>query len=369
MELYVNRDDLSRGLARVQSIVERRSTQPMLAHVLLAATDGLRMTATDTEVAYIGHLEATVEARGDLAVDATQLFQVVRSLPDPTVHLALKGAFLMLTSGRAHFELPCQPASEFPALPAFDAHSEITLAEGDLRRMVEHTAFSVATDETRYGLNGAHLEAVDVDGQPRLRMVATDGHRLSSSETPIEGEAVVTPRMLVPRKALTVMRKLLSSRSEPVQLAFGQGAIRLTRGAQVFWFRMLDGEFPDYRAVVPAKPRETALIRRDEFTSTLKRVGILVSDRVRPVRFAFTEGQVEIQVSTRDRGNVQEVLAIDYEGPATEIGFNVRYLGDAVGILEGEHVRLQFDNALAPCLVTDPEHDAAFFVVMPMRLD
>ncbi len=373
MDLYIDRDELGRGLARVQGIIERRSTHPLLSHVLLHAREGgLRMTATDTEVAYIGDLQANVTKPGQLTVDAASLFQVVRALPEATVQLVATGnKRLEVKSGRSQFKLPGFAAEEFPALPAFDARGSARMKEGTLRRLVEQTAFSVATDDVRYGLNGAHLEEVTTAaGEKRLRMVATDGHRLGAAEGAFEGTLALSPRMLVPRKALGVMRKLLEGEEEEVEIGFGDGAIRLSRPEQTFWFRLLDGEFPDYHAVVPTENKHRAMARREDLGAALKRVGILVQDRARAVKFAFsTEGELEIEVQNADRGEVREVVPIELEGAAIQVGFNARYLADVIAVLRGERVSLELAHPLAPCLVRDPEQDDAFFVVMPMRLD
>lgn len=381
MDLFIDRDVLGRGLARVQGIIERRSTHPLLSHVLLHAREGgLRMTATDTEVAYIGDLAANVTAPGQIAVDAANLFQVVRALPDATVHLQLHAnKRLEVKSGRSQFKLPGFAAEEYPALPAFDARGHAKIAEAELRRLVDQTGFSVATDDVRYGLNGAHLEevtATNAEGAPvrRLRMVATDGHRLASAETGFEGELALSPRLLVPRKALVVMKKLLEGDGD-VEVGFGDGAIRLARaepvgGGQTFWFRLLDGEFPDYHAVVPTENKHRVSIRREDLSSALRRVGILVQDRARAVRFAFgAEGELEIDVQNVDRGEVREVVPMELEGAPIQVGFNARYLSDVLSVMRGDRITLELAHPLAPCLVRDPDDALCFFVVMPMRLD
>lgn len=371
MDLYIDRDELSRGLARVQGIIERRSTFPMLSHVLFHAwSGGLRVTATDTEVAYIGELAANVQKTGEVAVDAANLFAIVRALPEPTVRLTLSaGNKLEVSSGRSQVKLPGAAASEFPAMAAFDPRGTAKLPESGLRRLIEQTAFAVASEDHRFGLNGAHLEQRTVDGQKVLRIVATDGHRLSAAEAPFQGEVSLPTRMLIPRKALAVMRKLLEGDAEEVELQFGEGAIRLVRPGQTFWFRLLDGEFPDYEAVVPKEGKHTAVLGRDELASTLKRVSILVQDRARAVKFAFRDGELEIQVHNVDRGEITESLPIELEGEAVTAGFNVRYVQDILGVLPGSAVKLEMAHPLAPCLIRDVEKTDAFFVVMPMRLD
>jgi DNA polymerase-3 subunit beta len=371
MHLYVDRDELGRGLARVQGIIERRSTQPILSHVLLHAVDGgLRMTATDTEVAYIGHLAANLERPGAVAVDAGSFFQVIRSLPEPTVQITVgPDNWMEIKSGRAQFRLPGVAAAEYPSLPAFDARGAVRVKEIDLLRVVDQVSFSVATEDVRWGLNGAHMEDRSGPSGRRLRIVATDGHRLSIAHLAYEGEASITPRMLVPRKALGVMKKLLEPRDAEIELTFGEGAIRLAQPGQAFWFRMLDGEFPDYEAVVPTSCKHRVLVRRDALGAALKRVGILVQERSRPVRFDLRPDEMELQVQTPDRGEVKEQVPCKLTGDSLSAGFNARYLQDVLGALKGDEVALELAHPLAPCLVRDPASEDAFFVVMPMRLD
>lgn len=379
MDLYIDRDALGRALARIQGIVERRSTSHLHGYVLLHArpADGdqpavLRATATDTEVAYIGDVEATVESAGQLAVDATSLFQIVRALPEATVRLtSARGNRLEIRSGRASFKLPGAAAEDYPALPAFDARSSATLSEADLARLVERTHFSVAQDDLRYGLNGVHLEEVQSQEGPRLRFVATDGHRLSAAEAPFEGELEITSRTLVPRKALAVIRKLLEGGDGNVEVSFGEGAIHLStrEGAERFWFRLLDGEFPEYQAVVPKESRYRVAIRRSELGSALRRVMILVQDRTRAVRFAFGVDALHIDLQNADRGEVAEEVPVELEGEPVEVGFNPRYLQDVLSVLDGDRVILELAHPLAACLLRDPDDESAFFVIMPMRLD
>ncbi|RME28299.1 MAG: DNA polymerase III subunit beta, partial [Deltaproteobacteria bacterium] len=205
MDLYIERDELIRGLGRVQGIVERRPTTQALSHVLLQARDGsLVMTATDTALALVAEYTARVEEPGELSVDAAHLYQIARVLPEPTVHLrSAPGNRLSIRCGSAEFTVVGISADEFPPLAARDDRSALTVHGGDLRRIIEETIISVSKDDNRYGLNGAHLEEVTSDdGTSRLRMVTTDGSRLSLSEAPFTGEFGMGRKMLLPRKAL-----------------------------------------------------------------------------------------------------------------------------------------------------------------------
>ncbi len=371
MELYIDRDALGRALGRIQRVVEKRSTQPVLANVLLHAREGLlRLTATDTEVAYIGQVDANVSSGGEVAVEADALFRIVRKLPEPTVHLTLDDKQrLTITAGRASFTLNGLSAEEYPALPPFEARERATVRDGDLLRAIEQTAFSIATEDVRWGINGAHIEQVDTDAGPRLRLVATDRHRLATSQIPFEGQVAFPARMLVPRKALGVLQNLLSGSDDEVTLGFGEGAVQVRRDTDQFWFRLLDGEFPDYKAVIPSEHSHTMLLDRAELDATLDRVTILLTERARPVRFAFADGTLTVDVENVDRGKVEEALPCELDGEPITVGFNGRYLREVLRAVHGGRVRMQLSHALAPCLVTDPDVEDAFFVVMPMRLD
>jgi DNA polymerase-3 subunit beta len=327
------------------------------------------MTATDTEIAFIGDLAANVTTGGELAVDAAGLFQVIRSLPEATVHLKqVDNNRLEVRSGRALFKLLGLAAEEYPTLPPFEATGTARLKEKDLLRVVDRVAFAVAKEDVRWGLNGAHVEEQVIEQERRLRLVATDRHRLAGADVPFEGDYAFTPRMLIPRKALGVIKKLLDSRDEEIELDFGDGALQLRQPSHTVWFRLLDGDFPDYNAAVPKEGKHRASIRRSELAATLRRVGILVTDRTRPVRFSFSDGELEVQVQDVDRGEVRETLPIELDGGDIAVGFNGRYLQDILSVMTGERVLIELAHPLAASLIRDPDDSSCFFVVMPMRL-
>ncbi len=373
MELYIDRDAFLAGLGRVQGIVERRNTpNPILSHVLLEAADGrLRLTATDTELAFIGDFPANVVTPGDVAVDAQSLFQIAKVLPDSNAHLSLSSQMrLEVTSGSAWYKVVGLPAADFPTLPDFDGKSAMTLTAGKLRWLIEQAGFVVCQDDNRWGINGAHLEVVDGnEGERLLRMVATDGHRLSYAQIPFEGEFGMPERMLVPRKALAEIKKLCVVDDEEIELSFGESSALVTTSTARFYFRMIDGEFPDYRQVVPTSFQRRAFATRDTLNAALKRVGVLAQDRARPVRFAFADGAVTVTASHSDLGEAREEVPIELEGDAVDIGFNIRYFQEVLQAVADERVIIELGDALSPALIRQPEADDSLLIVMPMRLD
>jgi DNA polymerase-3 subunit beta len=371
MELYIDREELIQGLNHVQGIVERRSTNRILSNVLLAAKENvLTLTATNTEVTYIGELAGNVVVPGAITVDGTHLFQISRSLPDSTVHLKLgKQQRMEVESGSAWFKVHGLPAEDYPPITHFDEGEGISLKSKDLRWMIERCAFAIAGEDNRYGINGAHLEVVDEGAGPKLRMVATDGHRLSYAAVDFEGDFSMPDRMLLPRKALSELKKLCDNSDTLIKISFGENGALVTLPTARFFFRLIDGEFPDYRQVVPTSFQRQARISRDVLVDALKRVGLLASDRTRPVRFAFDDSSLTVSTQNVDIGESREELPLELDGGALELGFNARYFLDVLAVIDSDQIVIELGDNLSPAIVRAPEDTESVFVIMPMRLD
>jgi DNA polymerase-3 subunit beta len=373
MDLYIDRTELIRGLARVQGVVERRTTNASLAHVMLSAENNtLNMTATDTMLTLIAGYPARVQAEGELSVDAQSFFQIARSLPEPTVHLqTIAGNRLQVRCGNAQFQVVGMGAENFPPQPAAaqTANSTLTISGSELRRIIEETSFSVCTDDNRYGINGAHMEEVKTDAGSRLRVVTTDGSRLSYSETPFAGEFEMGRRMLLPRKALSEIRKLIDKDKGTWQIIFGDRSATLQTDDLTLMVRLVDGELPDYRRVLPDNSQRRVTVSREHFTNALKRVGIVASDRNHSVRFAFESDRMVLSARNVDLGEAREEVPIELSGAPMVTGFNVKYFQDILSATKSEQMILRLGDALDPCIIEMPDRDDGLFVVMPMRLD
>lgn len=372
MDLYIARDELIRGLQRVQGIVERRTTNLALAHVLLQARDGrLRMTATDTNVTLVAEYPANVTGEYELCVEAQSFFAIARSLSDPTVHLHLVGGTrLAVRSGAAVFNLNILGAEDFPPAPNVDEKAVIELSGADLRRVIEETLFSISSDDNRYGLNGAHVEEVrGADGQSRVRLVTTDGSRLSWSEAPYSGKLSIGRKMLIPRKALGEVRKLVEDDAAIWRVALSDRAATFRSGPLMLTVRLVDGEFPDYRQVLPAGYKRRVELGRDSFLEALRRVAIVATDRNHTVRFTFEPDRLTLSAENVDLGDAREEMSIELEGDRLSTGFNIKYFQDLLAATNGDRLVLEMGEVLDPCIVRLPGRDDCLFIVMPMRLD
>lgn len=370
MDFLIHRDDLIRALTRVQGIVEKRSTSPILSAVLVqAGKDGIRLVATDKAMTFFGDFAATVREGGEVAVDAANFFQIAKVLPNDVVTVKLGDNLrLEVRCGNSFFKLNGYAASDFPVTPPLDQSRAMAVAAPDLRRVIDQTLFSVAPDDNRYGLNGAHVE--EVPGETRLvRFVSTDGNRLSWSEAPYKGELAIGRRMLLPRKALGEIRKLIDGLDADVEIAFGERAALVRFPGAMLHLRLLEADFPDYRQVLPTGFKRRAVLERDQFIDSLRRVAVFAADSSHSVRFAFgTEGLV-LTARKLDAGEAREEIPLELQGEPITMGFNARFVLDVLQILGGERVVVDLGDTLSPCIVRSMEDEHAMFVIMPVRLD
>lgn len=372
MDLNIDRETLIRGLQRVQGIVERRTTNLALAQVLLSGRgDRLRMTATDTMVTLVADYPAVIRTENDICVDAQHFFQIAKTLPDAVVSLHLSGSSrVTVRSGKAVFNLNTLPTEDFPPSPSMDQKRSMRITGGALGRIIEETLFSISADDNRYGLNGAHVEEVQgPDGTPRVRMITTDGSRLSWSEAPFEGEVAMARRVLLPRKALGEVRKLTEDKDAIWQVSMSERSATFSTEGLALVARLVDGEFPDYKQVLPDRYRRRVEIERDAFVSALRRVSLVATDRNHSVRFHFGQDSVVLTAENMDLGDAHEEIPATLEGESLTTGFNIKYFQDFLAPTSSEKLSMEMGDVLDPCIVRLSGRDDCLFVVMPMRLD
>ena len=370
MDFLIDRDELIRALTRAQGIVEKRSPTAILTSVLVQASPGgVRFTATDKAMTFFGDFVANVKTPGEAAIDAATFFSVARVLPTQVVHVRLvDAARVEVKCGSSLFKLAASPAGDFPVTPPLDQSRTVRLEADHLRKLIAQTLFSVAPDDNKYGLCGAHVE--DVAGErPMLRMVSTDGSRLSWSQVPYAGDLAVHRRTLLPRKALAERLKLLEGLEGELEIAFGERAALLrTPGAQLH-VRLLEADFPDYRQVLPASWKRRVVVDRDAFGEALRRVSIFASDKSRSVRFAFQDDRIVLTASELDAGDSREEFAADLQGEPITIGFNARFVQEVLAACPDGRIVIELGDALSPCIVKAQDDADALFVIMPIRLD
>lgn len=371
MDFLIHRDELLRALGRVQGIVEKRSTSPILSAVLVQAKgDGVRLTATDKSMTLIADHAATVRVPGEVAVDAANFFQIAKVLSGDVVTITLGDAQrLEIRSGSSFFKLTTFAAADFPVTPSLDQSRSLHIGAMELRGLIDRTHFAIAPEDNRYGLNGAHIEDTSTPEGAVVRFVSTDGNRLCWAQAPYEGELAIGRKMLLPRKGLGEVRKLLDGVDAQVEIAFGERAALIRWPGVMAHVRLLEAEFPDYRQVLPSSFKRKAIFDRDTLREALRRVSIFATDSSNSVKFAFTPDGLVLTARKLDAGDAREEVAVDFTGDAISMGFNARFVLDVLTVIQGERISFELGDQLSPCIVRDMGDLSALYVVMPVRLD
>jgi DNA polymerase-3 subunit beta len=374
MNIVIPKKDLNKLLERCHGVADKKSAVPALANVLLTAEGrSLRVAATDLYLAMSGQAEAEISTGGSIAVSAKDLFERVKAMPEGPVQITTSdGAQTTIKAvGQARrYTLPGLPANDFPLLPkpAPDAPA-LELPVELLALLMARTHFSISPDETRAYVNSALFEW----SGDRVRMVTTDGHRLSKMEATVAGTSA-TATMLIPLKAIGELRRLTDqARSEKVAtLTIQQSGPNafFTVSGMMFSVKRVDAQFPPYQQVIPGTPGRTVRAPRLPFIDALKAIQLAASDRTGGVKLSLVSGALRITSVSRESGNAFDEIAVDYDGPDMTIGFNAKYFLDVLSAIDEEEIALGLSGELDPAVLMPATESAAqsyTAVVMPMR--
>jgi DNA polymerase-3 subunit beta len=377
MKLTIERAALLKALSHVQSVVERRTTIPILSNVLLRAESAggaggrLALSATDMDVEIVERVAARVERDGQTTAPAHTLYDIVRKLREGAqIELETGGGRneLALRSGRSTFTLACLPPEDFPVMSAGELPHRFVLSAGELRTLIDRTRFAISTEETRYYLNGIYLHATKNNEVPVVRAVATDGHRLARIEMTAPEGAAGMPGIIVPRKTVLELRKLVDEGDEEVQIGLGDTKIRCGVGDAELTSKLIDGTFPDYDRVIPTGNDKLLEVDCKSFAEAVDRVSTISTERSRAVKLAVERGSLVVSATSPENGTAVEELEVRYQSTPIEIGFNSRYLLDITDQIGGEYVQFQMADAGSPTIVRDGADGNALYVLMPMRV-
>lgn len=370
MEFTVRKFDLQQELTLIQGVVERKTTIPILANVLVRAEGGeLGIVATDLELGLRSVCPSKTTVAGTITLPAKRLYEIVRALPDREIKFKRGDAnWVTVTCGTSRFRIAGLPQEDFPSLP--QPKGPFTNIPSDvLSKLITHTIFAISTEDSKYTLSGALL----VLKPGSITMVATDGHRLAHVEKSEALEDVTEEiKVLVPKKAMAELVRIISETAETVAVGFSRDDNHLffNVGSRLLISRMLTGQFPNFEAVLPRSNDRTVKVSRDEITSAIKRAAILSDERSKTVKIALSKGSMEITASHSDLGEAHETLEVDYDREDLQVGFNYQYLLDFLGTTDESDVNFEFkDSESAAQLRTQPSGDYNYrYVVMPMRI-
>jgi DNA polymerase-3 subunit beta len=367
MNLTITKDQIIAGLQAVQNVVSTRTTLPILSNVLLHA-DGnhLEITATDLDVTVACKVEAKVTQPGSTTLPVKKLFGIVRELNgDIDIEVDDKN-IASIRSGSSFFKINGLGADEFPPLPKFKDDKKVALSQETIRSMLKKTAFAVSTDESRYVLNGIFISLKE----GKMTFVATDGRRLALVDEEVEVSEKSSGEFIVPAKAVNELTRLLQDKGT-VEIKFGENqasfALQNENSFSVLLItKLIEGNYPNYRQVIPGEAKERITLMREEFQQALRRAEIMTSEKANSVKLAFGRNNLTITANSPEVGEARETMAINYKGKEFAIAFNPRYMIDPLGALTEDEVFLELIDELSPGVLK--VNGPFLYVVMPMRL-
>jgi DNA polymerase-3 subunit beta len=376
MKLRISRDELLMGLQRVQGVVEKRNTMPILSNILLEAkADGVDIVATDLEIGMRGLYKATVQQPGAATLSARKLYEILKELKEGDIDLIVgDNNWATIQAGKSQFKIVGLPSSDYPALPAIEREGLTPLTGAGLLELIRKTLFAVGDNDARYILNGLLITLSSSEKKTTLRLVGTDGHRLAVAEQELAAPATKdTPKeikAIIPKKAAHEIRRLLEEGDSEPLIGFTKNLMIFRKSGLLLTSRLMEGNYPNYQQVIP-KEKDSAgriTVDRAELEGALRRVGVLSRDKTNAVKVTFTGGKMTLFSNNPDFGEATEELAVTYSGETLTTGFNARYLLDVLAVIDGESVSLQMEAPLSPCLVREPGNSGFTCVVMPIKV-
>ena len=368
MNLTIAKEQIINGLQAVQNVVNSRTTLPILSNVLLRAEgDRLEFTATDLDVTVSSSVEAKVNKPGAATVPVKKLFGIIRELPSGDIDLEVDDKNICsIRAGASFYKINGLAADEFPPLPKFKEEKKVSLPQEKIKGMMKKTSFAISTDESRYVLNGIFISLKD----HKMTMVATDGRRLALVDEEVEISEKSAGEFIVPAKAVNELNRLLSDKGD-VEIRYTDNQASFTlkdeKGASILIIsKLIEGNYPNYRQVIPNEVKERISLAREEFLHALRRAEIMTSEKSNSVKLTFGKNNLAITANSPEVGEARESLAINYKGKEMAIAFNPKYMIDPLNALTNDEVFIELIDELSPGVLKI--NGPFLYVVMPMRL-
>lgn len=369
MKFKIKKDEFLKGLSRIQSVADKRNTMPILSNVLIESVEGgISLTATDLEIGLRGIYAAEVEETGGITLSAKKLFEIVRELPHEDVLFeTTENNWATIKSGKAVFKFTGLPREEFPSLPTMDEAVFMEIDGHSMRDLIKKTIFAAGDNDTRYVLNGIYMTVAPIEGGISIQMVGTDGHRLAVIKSVFDGIQGVEASAIIPKKSANELKKLLEEDEGALQMAMSKNHIVFKIDTLYMVTRLIEGNYPNYEQVIPASNNVLISIDKSALSSALKRVSLLSRERTNAVKFAFADNVAILSSQNPEMGEAREDIPVEYTGESIEVGFNAKYIIEALNVMEHEAVELQLKDSLSPCII-HTSSDGYRCVVMPMRV-
>ena len=378
MKLIIEHDVLLNALSKARSVVEQRNTIPILGHVMLDANNSrIQICGTDLDIEVFASASAQVETAGSTTVSAGILHDIVRRLPKgQKISMAVvarshgtEQQFLEIKSGRSNFSLHTLPQEDFPLMPSSEYETSFTMPVSVLQRMFNKIKHCIATDETRFYLNGIYMHVTDSFQGDRkvLRCVSTDGHQLGCIDTDLPADAANMPGIIVPRKTINEFLKLPGQEDAEVEISVTEVKIRFVTEDFILTSKVIDGNFPDYSRVIPKNNHHRMTINAADFAAAADRVAVVSSEKSRAIKLDLNANSLMISVNS-DNNTANEELEITYDGEPMQTGYDVRFLLAVLSQIQDDSAILMLNTGVDPVLIHDGNDSDVLYIIMPVRI-
>ena len=371
MKIVVEKNILFKSLSHVQSIVERKNTLPILSNIMLEAkNNSLVLSATDMDISITEELNCSVIEDGSTTVSAHTLYDIIRKLSDETEVeiISNDGKMMSLRAGKSKFSLSCLPKEDFPSIEIGDLENEINLNAQSFLKLIEKTKFAISNEETRYFLNGIYFHEIKLDKSKMLSIVATDGHRLAKFDLDFEGQTNNIPAVIIPKKTVSELYKLLTDYEGSLTINLNSNKIVFFIDKSILISKLIDGNFPDYRRVIPEDNNNVLKINRHAFSLAVDRVSTITTDKSPVIKFKLLKNLMNMSSVNADNSTATEDIVTEYDGNDMEIGFNSKYILEMINNLEDEIITLNFKDSSSPVTAMEETNPKLIYVLMPMRV-
>ena len=380
MKFKISHKKLLKALQKVQGIIERREIKPILSNILIKTKgEGIEINATNLEVSIKEFIEAEIFEKGSMVLDAKKAFEIIKEMPDKEIYFKRKeNDWIEITTDDIFFNVVGVDAKEFPEISFLEEEKFQEVNKKNIKEMIEKTIFAASNDETRVNLNGVFFEKIIKAGKDVIRMVATDGHRLSMIDKEIEGVSKqgllamepLEKGLLFPKKGLLELRKMLDEGSDNQNLFFllKQNNGIFKKENMMLSIRVIDEEFPNYKQALPEETKNKAIINRLRFLNSLKRISVIAEERSKAINLFFDKDTLEVFTINPVFGEGRETIPIVYEGENIKLGFNAGYLVDSISAIDGEEVVIKIKDKDSPVTINPLDDDEYTCVIMPMEI-
>jgi len=372
MQFKIERTKLFSALSHIQNAVEKKNTIPILSNILITCQNSnLLLTATDLDLSMVEVVAGEIISDGATTTPAHLFYDIVRKLPDGAqIELSTdnENSQIIIKSSRSKFSLPCLSKEEFPVISNDDLPHNFQISSKVLKKLLDKTKFAISTEETRYYLNGVYFHKPDNVDNPVMRSVATDGHRLAYTESKLPDGVSDIPSIIVPRKAVSEVRRLLDQFDEDINVSLSDAQMRFNIGTTTINTKLIDGTFPDYQRVIPEQNNKFMKVDRSDFVAAVDRVSTISTEKSRAIKLSIESNMMKISANSADTATAYEEVAIEYDSELIEIGFNSKYLLDITSHVEGSIINFSLSDSVSPAIITDDSDSQSLFVLMPMRV-